>query len=104
MYTFHLEAVADPAALSAGAAHPDVCALAAAVRAAGMQVGIALKPQTPAELAAPYVEAGLVDMVRRGKRGWHVNVQGGRRKGGVWVACPSARQRARLLRCGRPPL
>jgi hypothetical protein len=29
-----------------------------------MHVGLAIKPGTPAELTAPYVEAGAVDMVR----------------------------------------
>ena len=33
------------------------------VRQAGMYVGIALKPGTPAEAVVPYVEQGLVDMV-----------------------------------------
>lgn len=33
------------------------------VRAAGMHVGIALKPGTAADLVFPYVDAGLVDMV-----------------------------------------
>jgi hypothetical protein len=39
MFTFHLEAAADPAVLSAAAPHPAVVELAEAVRAAGMQVG-----------------------------------------------------------------
>ena len=34
------------------------------------QAGIALKPQTPVELVIPYVEAGLIDMVCRGVRGF----------------------------------
>lgn len=38
MFTFHLEAVADVADLSASSAHPAVADLAKAVRAAGMQV------------------------------------------------------------------
>ncbi|GBF91932.1 ribulose-phosphate 3-epimerase [Raphidocelis subcapitata] len=63
MFTFHLEAAADPAALSAAEAHPAVADVARAVRAAGMEVGIALKPETAVELVMPYVEAGLVDMV-----------------------------------------
>jgi len=63
MYTFHLEAAADVAALQPDSAHPSVTELARAVRAAGMHVGVALKPQTPVELVVPYVEAGLVDMV-----------------------------------------
>jgi hypothetical protein len=45
---------------------PRVAGLAAAVRGAGMQAGIALKPATPAELVLPYVEAGLIDMVSGG--------------------------------------
>ena len=35
-----------------------------AVKASGMYCGIALKPATAAELVCPYVDAGLVDMVR----------------------------------------
>ena len=58
MFTFHVEApdVADPAALRA---------LIAAVKAAGMRCGIALKPGTPAEAVFPYADdAALgVDMV-----------------------------------------
>ncbi|KAI8473494.1 MAG: Ribulose-phosphate 3-epimerase-like protein [Monoraphidium minutum] len=63
MFTFHLEAVADVAGLAADSAHPAVVELAQAVRAAGMQAGIALKPATPVELVFPYVEAGLLDLV-----------------------------------------
>lgn len=63
MYTFHLEALADPSELSADVAHPRVVEVAKAVRDAGMQAGIALKPQTPVELVYPYVQAGLLDMV-----------------------------------------
>ncbi|KAF8072928.1 SKD1 [Scenedesmus sp. PABB004] len=64
MFTFHLEAIVpDLAALSAEAAHPDVVAAAAAVRAAGMQVGVALRPATPAALLTPYLRQGLLDMV-----------------------------------------
>jgi hypothetical protein len=39
MFTFHLEAAADPAGLSASEAHPAVVELCRAVRAAGMEVG-----------------------------------------------------------------
>lgn len=34
------------------------------VRGAGMKVGVAVKPQTPAELLLPYLQQGLLDMVR----------------------------------------
>lgn len=61
MFTFHLEAVAPDA--TAGAVDARVEALCTRVREAGMHVGLAVKPATPAELTAPYVEAGLVDMV-----------------------------------------
>jgi len=58
MFTFHVEApdVADPAALKA---------LVAAVKAAGMRCGLALKPGTPADAVFPYVDdtALGVDMV-----------------------------------------
>eukprot|EP00878_Enallax_costatus_P027676 GHUV01029819.1.p1 GENE.GHUV01029819.1~~GHUV01029819.1.p1 ORF type:complete len:194 (+),score=63.65 GHUV01029819.1:569-1150(+) len=63
MFTFHLEALADPSQLSEQEAHPAVVQLAQTVRAAGMKVGIALKPQTPAELLMPYLQQGLLDMV-----------------------------------------
>ncbi|MEW5298619.1 MAG: hypothetical protein WDW38_000655 [Sanguina aurantia] len=64
MYTFHIEAVLpDVASLSSSAAHPEVVALAAAVRAAGMHVGIALKPSTPAEVLFSYLDQGLLDLV-----------------------------------------
>jgi ribulose-phosphate 3-epimerase len=64
MFTFHLEAVADPAQLSPTEAHPAVVEAAQQVRAAGMKVGVALKPATPAELLLPYLQQGLLDMVR----------------------------------------
>ncbi|KAG2489747.1 hypothetical protein HYH03_011854 [Edaphochlamys debaryana] len=68
MYTFHLEAAAGPGAddwhqLSPDAMNASVEDLCHGVRNAGMNVGIALRPKTPAELVAPYVAAGLVDMV-----------------------------------------
>ncbi|KAF6266665.1 Ribulose-phosphate 3-epimerase-like protein [Scenedesmus sp. NREL 46B-D3] len=63
MFTFHLEAVADAAQLSASEAHPAVVQAAEQVRAAGMKVGVALKPDTPAELLLPYLQQGLLDMV-----------------------------------------
>lgn len=63
MYTFHLEAAAPAAADGGSGAHPDVVSLCQEVREAGMYVGIALKPGTPAEAVVPYVEQGLVDMV-----------------------------------------
>jgi ribulose-phosphate 3-epimerase len=64
MFTFHLEAaVPDTSQLTADRPHPDVVALASAVRAAGMRVGVALKPGTPAELLLPYLSANLLDLV-----------------------------------------
>ena len=51
-YTFHLESVEGAAA---------VRGLVAAVRAAGMLAGVALKPGTPVEAVLPY--AGDVDLV-----------------------------------------
>lgn len=72
MYCFHLEAV-DPSCCSsegadgaAHATHPDVCALAQQIRAAGMHAGVALRPSTPVEAVVPYLEQGLLDMVRGG--------------------------------------
>lgn len=64
MFTFHLEAMADPQQLSQQEAHPAVMEMCEAVRAAGMKAGIALKPATPAELVLPYLQKGLLDMVR----------------------------------------
>lgn len=65
MYTFHIEAVVpDVASLSSSVSHPEVVVLAAAVRASGMHVGIALKPSTPAEILFPYLDQGLLDLVR----------------------------------------
>ena len=67
MFTFHIESVvADTVSLSAETAHPEVSELCSLVRAAGMHVGITVKPETPVELLFPYVQAGLVDMVREG--------------------------------------
>ena len=63
MYTFHLEAVADPATLSSQSAHEAVAAVAQEIRTAGMKVGVALKPATPVELLFPYLDQGLLDMV-----------------------------------------
>lgn len=64
MFTFHLEAVVpDSSQLSADAAHPAVASLARTVRDAGMRVGVALKPDTPAELVMPYLSAHMLDMV-----------------------------------------
>jgi ribulose-phosphate 3-epimerase len=65
MFTFHLEAVAEPGQLSSSEAHPAVVAAAQQVRAAGMKAGVALKPDTPAELLLPYLQQGLLDMVGR---------------------------------------
>lgn len=39
MFTFHLEAVADPAGLSSNTSHQAVVDMAEQVRAAGMKVG-----------------------------------------------------------------
>jgi ribulose-phosphate 3-epimerase len=64
MFTFHLEAVAEPSQLSSSEAHPAVVAAAQQVRAAGMKAGVALKPDTPAQLLLPYLQQGLLDMVR----------------------------------------
>lgn len=65
LFTFHLEAVVpELLQLSQQEPHPAVAELCAAVRAAGMQAGIALKPSTPAELVLPYVKQGLLDLVR----------------------------------------
>ncbi|KAG1660042.1 hypothetical protein FOA52_010027 [Chlamydomonas sp. UWO 241] len=65
MYTFHIEAAAEGGvpALSANAAHPEVVELCGDIRAAGMHVGLTLKPETDVSLLLPYVDAGLVDMV-----------------------------------------
>lgn len=63
MFTFHLEAIVDPQQLSSSQAHPAVVEAAQQVRAAGMQAGVALKPDTPAELLLPYLQQGLLDMV-----------------------------------------
>lgn len=52
--------------LTPSTVHPEVAELCNLVRASAMHVGIALNPETPVELVVPYVEAGLVDMVRRG--------------------------------------
>jgi len=65
MFTFHIEAAVEggTSALFADAAHPEVCALCEAVRAANMHVGLTLKPETDVTLLFPYIDAGLVDMV-----------------------------------------
>lgn len=60
MYTFHLEAV-DPGAGVDSPANPEVVALIAAVHAAGMLAGITIKPGTPVQALAPYLDD--VDMV-----------------------------------------
>ena len=54
MFTFHVEAVKDEKELR------DVCA---EVRAAGMKVGVALKPGTSAEAVFPICDAYAADMV-----------------------------------------
>lgn len=54
MFTFHVEAVKDEKELR------DVCA---EVRAAGMKVGVALKPGTSAEAVFPICDAHAADMV-----------------------------------------
>jgi len=63
MFTFHLEAVADPQQLEQSTADAAVVEMCEAVRAAGMKAGIAIKPQTPAELLLPYLQQGLLDLV-----------------------------------------
>eukprot|EP00879_Flechtneria_rotunda_P018177 GHRR01019065.1.p1 GENE.GHRR01019065.1~~GHRR01019065.1.p1 ORF type:complete len:168 (+),score=76.91 GHRR01019065.1:456-959(+) len=63
MLTFHLEAVADPQQLTHLKADPAVIEMAQTVRNAGMKVGVALRPQTPAELLLPYLHQDLLDMV-----------------------------------------
>ncbi|KAL6774332.1 RPE2 [Auxenochlorella protothecoides x Auxenochlorella symbiontica] len=60
MYTFHLEAV-DPEPGPGAEPLPDVAALIRAIRAAGMLVGIVIKPGTPVQRLEPYLDA--VDMV-----------------------------------------
>ncbi len=47
----------------------DLAQVCQAVRASGMHCGIALKPSTAPELVFPYVEAGLVDLVRLAQHG-----------------------------------
>lgn len=69
MFTFHLEAIVDPQQLSSSQAHPAVVEAAQQVRAAGMKAGVALKPDTLAELLLPYLQQGLLDMVRLGAVG-----------------------------------
>lgn len=49
--TFHVEAADDP------------FAVAAAIRKAGMRVGVALKPKTPASVVFSLLDAGAIDMV-----------------------------------------
>lgn len=68
MYTFHLEAVADPATLSSQAANEAVAAVAQEIRRVGMQVGVALKPATPLELLFPYLDLGLLDMASKDRQ------------------------------------
>eukprot|EP00796_Vickermania_ingenoplastis_P007499 gene7499-5284_t len=50
-YVFHIEATNDA---------PEVCRK---VRAAGMQVGVAIKPATPVESLYPLIDEGHVDMI-----------------------------------------
>ena len=68
LLTFHLEAFGaeeGPETLRGGwCRKPGVVQLAQRIRAAGMAVGVALVPATPAEAVAPYVAAGDVDLVR----------------------------------------
>jgi pentose-5-phosphate-3-epimerase len=52
------------ASLSSAAAHPEVVALCGQIKAADMHVGITLKPETEVDLLFPYIDAGLIDMVR----------------------------------------
>ena len=67
MYTFHLECACfeqpgEPRRVDA------VAQLAARVREAGMHVGLALSPSTPAAAAVPYLDAGDFDLVSRSPR------------------------------------
>lgn len=68
LFTFHLEALGlDEGPETLGGVwrrKPSVVQLAQRIRAAGMAVGIALVPATPAEAVVPYAEAGDVDLVR----------------------------------------
>lgn len=50
-FTFHFEGTVDPAGVAASA------------RAAGMRVGLALSPPTPADAAFALADAGALDMV-----------------------------------------
>lgn len=50
--------------------------LCAAIRDAGMHVGITVKPETEVELLFPYVDAGAVDMVRQGLSRARVKMRG----------------------------
>lgn len=59
--TFHLEAIVGEPVPEGGDKHPGVCDLIKEIRDAGMYVGIAIKPATPAEAVIPYVED--IDMV-----------------------------------------
>lgn len=67
MFTFHLEAALGPGSdwnsLNPDTAHPAVVDMCHSIRVANMHVGLALRPATPVELAVPYIEQGLVDMV-----------------------------------------
>lgn len=60
--TFHIEAVVgEPVAVN-GQKDPDVMEVIQEIKEAGMYVGVALKPATPAEALLPYLED--IDMVR----------------------------------------
>ena len=65
MFTFHIESVVpETSTLSSEVPHSEVSELCGLVRAAEMHVGITIKPETPVDVVFPYVQAGLVDMVR----------------------------------------
>ena len=61
MYTFHYEAVVKGPDGGSEAERKELEAMCDAVRAAGMKVGIALKPSTPAEVVLPVL--AKLDMV-----------------------------------------
>ena len=62
MFTFHLESVVGPTPPVGTPAEADVERVIAQIRRAGMYVGIAINPSTPAEALFPY--CSLIDLVR----------------------------------------
>lgn len=63
MYTFHLEAVVGENPQDTTTPDSRVVDLIHEIKAAGMHVGIALKPATRVEAVFPYCDQGLLDMV-----------------------------------------